>query len=194
MNLKETMNSLKIAFNKQMTLIIHDSSEKPICTGDCFFISSSLTFVYFVQIINKPKTMSINKYTYKSHNYYQITFQCDIQSDLVILVLVRNENHVGVYIPITIQTYYPFTFLDYKAPQHNITEPFMKQLLPENINNEDISTKDYTIEILSSKKCIIKGNCTDIYDETSYFLLNDTKVFVFTPDPLHDDCEYCKLY
>ena len=138
--------------------------------------------------------MSIYKHTVQSHNYYQITFQCDIQSDLVILLLVRNENHVGVYIPITIQTYYPFSFLNYTAQAHNITEPFMKQLLPEGISNEDISTKDYTIEILSSKKCIITGNCTAIYDKTSYFLLNDTKVFVFTPDPLHDDCEYCKIY
>ena len=194
MNLTETMNSLKIAFNQQMTLIIHDSSGKPNLTEKYIFISSNITFVSFVQIINKPKTMSIYKHTVQSHNYYQITFQCDIQSDLVILLLVRNENHVGVYIPITIQTYYPFSFLNYTAPAHNITEPFMKQLLPEGISNEDISTKDYTIEILSSKKCIIIGNCTAIYDKTSYFLLNDTKVFVFTPDPLHDDCEYCKIY
>lgn len=185
--LNEINNLVYWEINKHFTLFV-DKFAKENKNNDTIYPSIS-DFVYSLNVSNRALNMIIKNDT--NSDYYTITCDSIINSNATLILLIQNKELIEVYIPLTVIPYYHISFSN---SSHIVSNEYIEQLIPVNINNELISSYDYTIKIIKATKKIDEKIIVNIEDEKSYFIDEHTKVFYFSPNISLDLANSCKKY
>lgn len=147
-------------------------------------------FVNSIRIFNQPSNMEIEQ----DVNYsFKISYFFNLTSNLTILILVQNQEQIGVYIPLTIIPYYDYVFSTIEQSFDQSTS-YVEEIIPSNIPKDHISSLNYLIKIENAYKNIYPNTSQIIEDTNSYHIENVSQTFYFGPNLIVDAAMSCKIY